>query len=95
MLKPEDTPNVIREEATLPKPEAADAGHSEPVRPARGVESAPEAATLEDFKHEPAEVSDKSDKKPYRYRYLPDFEIVITKDKYEICRDESSGWRQV
>ena len=49
---PNTMPQVIREESTLPAPEAGSAGPSDPVRPARGVDKAPvpapEAETLED-----------------------------------------------
>ena len=36
VLKPEDTPNVIREDTSLPKPEAADAGPIRTCAPCEG-----------------------------------------------------------
>ena len=64
---------------------------------------APEAETLEDDVPyaDDGDFFDyyKSDKKPAegpkKPKFLPNFEIIITKDNYEISRDPSTGWKKV
>ena len=89
-------PQVVREESSLPAPEAGSAGPSDPVRPARGVDKAPvpapEAETLEEAElFAKYDVPDDLGEQPKKkLKYLPNFEIIITKDNYEIS--ELRSW---
>ena len=40
-------------------------------------------------------LSDDLAEEPKKPKYLPNFEIIITKDNYEISRDPSAGWKKV